>query len=122
MPENPSHVEGGESGRGGGEQEILTTGLSTGNGPAEMPSSARHAGFSVAVDELEESLGEESLSASGFFVEGEAAFSWSADAETRFRRAFSLARLGMGRQRNSGSETVKATCSGTRPGEGATRR
>lgn len=124
MPGNSGHVEGGEWGRGGGEQEILTTGLtkgSTGSAPAEKPSSARQA-FSVAVDELEESLGEESLRARDFFVEGEVAFSWSADADTRFRRAFSLARLGMGRQTNSGSETMKVTCSGTRPGGGRDAR
>lgn len=37
------------------------------------------------------------------------------------RRAFSLARLDVGRQRNSGGERMESTCSGTRPGEGATR-
>lgn len=55
----------------------------------------------MAVDELEESLGEVSLGGGDFFVDGESGVSWS--AETRLRRAFSLARLEVGRQRKAGA-------------------
>ena len=57
---------------GGGEQEILITGLagSTRGWPDEMSSSARRTAFSVAVDELEEALGEVSLGGGDFFVDG----------------------------------------------------
>ena len=117
MPENPGQAE-----EGGGENEILRTGLadgSTGNGPNELSSCV---GFSVAVDEFEESFGEESLGGGEFFVDGDVGFSWSVDVETRLRRAFSFARLGVGRQRNSGDETMEGTCSETKPIGGTTRR
>lgn len=95
VPEEDGHGERGDTGRGG-ESDNLRTGLgegSVGGAPEERSSSGWMMGFSVAVEELEDSFGEASLDWEDIFSGGSVDFSWSRDEETRLRRAFSFARL-----------------------------